>query len=72
MALDPIPYVVADSAPASNAPSGAVPIDIYGIPDAVTPQASPTVNPAPTDATEVAGDLQDLVNALVAAGVLTA
>lgn len=37
MALDPIPYVVADSAPASNAPSGAVPINIYGVPAGQVP-----------------------------------
>lgn len=44
---------------------------VGGIPGTVTPQAAPTINAAPADATEVAADLQDLVDALVAAGVLS-
>lgn len=44
---------------------------VGGIAGTVTPQAAPTVNATPTDAAEVAGDLQDLVNALQAAGVLS-
>ena len=73
MALNPIPYVVDKSGDAASAPGGAIPIALYGA-DAgggVTPQPAPAVNAAPTDAAEVAGDLQALVTALQAAGVLT-
>lgn len=42
------------------------------IPGGVTPQTAPTIDPAPADADAVAADLQTLVTALIAAGVLSA
>lgn len=72
----PRPYVVAASGPAEDAPAGAVPIDLYGQDSGgggavITPQAAPVINPSPADADVVAADLQALVTALTAAGVLT-
>ncbi len=70
----PRPYVVAASGDAQDAPAGAVPINLYGAGDGgavITPQPAPAVDPAPADTTAVAADLQALVTALVAAGVLT-
>lgn len=52
-----------------NAPQ---PFVIVGeAPAEITPQAAPEVDSTPADAAAVASDLQDLVDALVAAGVLT-
>ena len=70
----PFPIVVRTSGAEAAAPAGSFPVDLYGATSGaeVTPQAAPTVNATPTDAAEVAGDLQGLVDALVAAGVLTA
>lgn len=70
----PQPYVVAASGTAQNAPAGAVPINLYGADSGpgFTPQAAPAIDPAPVDAEAVAADLQALVTALTAAGVLTA
>lgn len=56
-AFDPQPYVVVDG---GDFGSG------------VDPQAAPTIDPAPAAAADVAADLQTVVDALVAAGVLTA
>lgn len=70
----PRPYVVAASGDAQDAPAGAVSIDLYGADSGpgVTPQPAPAIDPAPVDAEAVAADLQALVTALTAAGVLTA
>lgn len=75
MMANPIPHVVAESGDVGQAPAGAIPIALYGAGDggdSVTPQPAPPIDPAPADATAVATDLQELVDALVAAGVLTA
>lgn len=53
----PAEYVVVGSVPSTDA--------------VITPQAAPTVDPAPADAAAVATDLQAVVDALVAAGVFT-
>lgn len=69
-----IPHIVTESGEAGQAPAGAIPIALYGADEGgsgVTPQPAPAVDPAPADATAVATDLQGLVDALVAAGVLT-
>ena len=69
----PRPYVVAASGDAQDAPSGAVPIDLYGAGrgPGVTPQPAPAIDLAPVDAGAVAADLQALITALTDAGVLT-
>ena len=49
------------------------PLVIVGsVPGEVTPQAAPTIDVTPADATAVATDLQAVVTALIAAGVFTA
>lgn len=53
--FDPQPLIVVGSIPGAG----------------ITPQAAPTIDAAPADASAVASDLQDLVDALVLAGVLT-
>lgn len=70
----PRPYVVAASGDAQDAPAGSVPIDLYGAStgSGITPQPAPAIDPAPADPEAVAADLQALVTALTAAGVLTA
>lgn len=45
-------------------------IVVGGLPG-IDPQAAPAVDDSPADAAAVAADLQGLVDALVAAGVLT-
>lgn len=51
MALDPIPYVVADSAPAVDAPGGAIPISLFGGGVGI----APTFDELPGAVTGVAG-----------------
>lgn len=64
--------VSAGSYKGSNRPRPFVVVgDIPGTSPEIDPQPAPTVNASPADADEVAGDLQDLVTALIAAGVLT-
>lgn len=56
-AFDPQPFVVVGDVPSAGAN--------------ITPQTAPTIDASPADATAVATDLQALVTALVASGVLT-
>lgn len=73
MGLDPKPFkYVAPSGSAPDFPA-AQPVTIYGLPTGggVDPQPTVVVNESPADADEVAGDLKAVVDALVAAGVLT-
>jgi hypothetical protein len=58
-AVIPAPFVVVGDIPGEGGAS-------------VNPQAAPTIDGSPADAAAVATDLQAVVDALVAAGVLTA
>lgn len=73
-AVAPEPLIVVGSIPGAgvtsvNGDTGDVVLTVTDI--GITPQTAPTIDPAPADATAVASDLQDLVDALVLAGVLT-
>lgn len=59
------------SVPESSLALAPEPVVIYGLAGGVTPQPAPAIDASPADATAVATDLQALVTALQAAGVLT-
>lgn len=71
MALDPKPVVLTQGANPNPSVDPQPFIAVGPIPGGVTPQAAPTIDPTPADDAAVATDLQAVVTALIAAGVLS-